>query len=134
MQVLLDTSVWVDFFKTHHRVSTALVEELLVQGRVVTCKPIFTEILSASLTLPVQKTIRDSFRALDFIDPDWNSDETWKKIVELAQFCRQHKCGMPGMTDRMILASALENKAQIWTLDRKLEKLARLKGVCFSES
>ncbi|MDO8461516.1 MAG: PIN domain-containing protein [Deltaproteobacteria bacterium] len=122
--VLVDTSVWLEFFKRKSSLDIAPLELLIEERRVATCLPIRAEILSGEIPAKPREALSQSFEAMLSVDPDWKSFFIWQKVVHLALECRRRKIGLPGIVDRMILVAAQESGAVLWTLDRKLKNLA----------
>lgn len=129
MIVLVDSSVWIEFFHRRPQLDSTQIEGLTEEHRVVTCQPITTEVLSGEMSTETRKTVSLAFSAMACVDPDWSSPETWRKIVELALDARKKGAGVPGIVDRMILLAARESGAVLWTDDKKLGKLASRIGV-----
>lgn len=123
--VLVDTSVWIEFFHRKSQIDHAKIEELMGERRVVTCRPILAEILSGQMSMEIRRTISLAFSSMTYVDPDWNLSENWHRIAELSLEARKMGLGVPGIVDRMILLSVRESGAMLWTLDKKLQKLAK---------
>ncbi|WP_353433104.1 PIN domain-containing protein [Polynucleobacter sp. MWH-UH23A] len=120
--VLVDTSVWV----SHFRKSNVVFESLLLNDRVL-CHPlVMMEIACGSPPSPrtkmlgylkklQQATVATTDETLDFIEVH--------KLYESG-------CGA---IDMSLLASALlSENAQIWTLDRNLDSLARKFDIAYN--
>lgn len=132
MKTIVDTSVWVEFFQKKQRPNSKLSKQLwlmLEQGQIATLYPIKAEILSGTLTPHHRKTFQEAFAALDHLDLAWEKSESWQQVAELAIKARRKKLGIPGLVDRMILASAISTHAALWTEDKKLLALAEALGV-----
>ncbi|OGQ05437.1 MAG: hypothetical protein A2W61_05765 [Deltaproteobacteria bacterium RIFCSPLOWO2_01_44_7] len=127
--VLLDTFVWIEFFKNRPSIPLEPLELLLEERKIAICHPIRAEILSGRMTPKTQNIIVRAMEAISFVDLDWNSQKTWDQIADLAQTAERHKIVIPSVVDRMILLSAKESGCQLWTLDKKLNKLATIVGV-----
>ena len=112
MNVLVDTSVWVDHFKQRNERLAALLEE----GRVV-CHPyVVTEV--ACGTPPNRRAIIAMLADLEST-PLATPDE----ILELIERHSLHGRGC-GFVDVSLLASALlSDQTLIWTLDKRLESV-----------
>ena len=132
MIVLVDTSVWVEFFRDRTRLAKdrldALVE-LIEDRRAATIHAVRVEVLSGAVSAPKERTIRAAFDALQRIDPDWSAESSWERLVEVASFARRHDLPIPGVVDRMILHASEQAQAVLWTLDEPLRRLARARGV-----
>lgn len=111
--ILVDTSVWVDYLRTGNDRLTALLEE----ARILMHPFVLGELACGSLKnraevirllegLPQAVSVRDH-EALYFID--------------------QHRlmgCGIGYIDVHLLAATALSDPARLWTLDRRLAKVA----------
>ena len=129
MTVLIDTSVWIEYFQKKPLIDPAHVDLLIEERRVATCLPFKAEVLSGEMSAPIRSVVLAAFEAMTFIDPDWNAHETWGGVTDLAAGARRKKWGIPGLVDRMILLAAKRSAAQLWTLDKKLKKFSDLAEV-----
>jgi predicted nucleic acid-binding protein len=135
--VLIDTSVWIEFFSKRSKISNetiASLKELISNGDAVIMEPIRAEILSGHILSQLRNEILSALDVLDMIDLDWNSRNTWDDIVALADIARSHQLPIPGIVDRMILIAALNANVQIASLDQTLMALARAMKVNTWES
>lgn len=122
MSVLVDTSVWVD----HLRAGNAHLVLLLEQGRVL-CHPFIvgelacgnlinrSEILGALQELPSAPTI-ELGEFLHFVDRNM-----------------LYGVGI-GPVDIHLLAAALLSDAALWTIDKRLKKVAENLGTAYREN
>ncbi len=124
MKVLVDSSVWIEFFQPQTTFSLHPLESLIQDRLVATCLPIKTEVLSGRMSAGMRNRIGHAFDAMDFVDLDWNSRETWNGLIEISRKAQKEKVSIPGIIDRMILACGLKARLPLWTLDRKLQQLA----------
>lgn len=131
MTVLVDTSVWIDFFAKPPRHHADFLETLLSQDLVATCQPIKAELLSgwfdAKSRLVVERTLND----LPALDLNLSLEIVWQKIIGIAHECQKKKMKIPGIVDRMIILAALEFQTTLWTHDKSLKKLAVFKNCNF---
>jgi predicted nucleic acid-binding protein len=129
MNVLVDTSIWIEFFHPRPTLSDDSFKSLsllLEDDRAVTIYPIRVELLSGRLETGKKKQIRQAVEVMSHIDPDWNERGVWIRIEEMAEIANRKSLSIPGIVDRMILASAETAGASLWTLDRPLANLASL--------
>ena len=132
MSLLVDTSVWIEFFRSRPALPTASLEifsDLLADDQVVTIHPIRSELLSGSLDGTKKQRIAEALGAISLIDPDWNSPGLWGRTVEMAGIARQKSLPIPGIVDRMVLIAAEKAGTGLWTLDRAMLKLASVLDV-----
>jgi predicted nucleic acid-binding protein len=119
--VLADTSVWV----AHFRSANPLLQGLLAMDRAL-CHPLIVlEIACGTPPTPRERTIGD-LRSLQ-----QGVVATTDEILALIEKERLHDSGC-GAVDMALLASALlTSGALIWTLDKRLDALARRFEVAF---
>jgi predicted nucleic acid-binding protein len=132
MNVLIDTSVWIEFFRPRPAIeeeSLSLLSHLLEDDRAATIHPIRAELLSGRLDAGKARQIGDAFEAMTPIDPEWNEPGVWNRIVEMAEIARKGALPIPGIVDRMILVAVEKKESVLWTLDQPLLKLAAVIGI-----
>lgn len=119
--VLVDTSVWV----AHFRKSNASFESLLVNDQIL-CHPlVLIELACGSPPAPRSKT-------LSYIKK--LQQATVATTSETLEFIEKHQLQESGCgaIDISLLASALlSENAQLWTLDKSLDKLAIQLGISY---
>ena len=112
--VILDTSVWIEFFKANDEIYSA-VKILLESRKIIGLEWIFAELLQGA------KNKRES----DFILDYWNNiskidaQGIWIEAGRYSNTNRLLSKGM-GLIDAAIMSAALRLDAKVWTLDRKL--------------
>lgn len=126
MIVLVDTSVWIEFFKRSPSMDITPLELLIEERRVATCLPIRAEVLSGQMDSKTKSTVERALDAMISVDPDWNAKAIWDEIAGLAVLARKKVKKLPGIIDRAILLAARESGCQIWSLDRRLMRLAEI--------
>jgi predicted nucleic acid-binding protein len=132
MSVLVDSSVWIEFFRSRTRLdSTALgaLARFIERDQAVTILPIEVEVLSGHPSPRVERTIREAFAALRHVDLDWNASTTWQHLSALGAHARASALPVPGVVDRMVVAAAQAAGAALWTLDVGMQRLARLERI-----
>lgn len=131
-RVLVDTSVWIEFFAPRSTLSKDFLSVLqanIADNNVVIVHPIRAELLSGHITKSHRQEMDHLFTALEFIDVDWSKRECWDEIAVLADVARKKGLAIPGIIDRMILLSTQKAGVTICTLDKALLKLAQAIGV-----
>jgi predicted nucleic acid-binding protein len=119
--VLIDTSVWIDHFRTGN---VALVT-LLSQDRVLTHPMVIGEIACGTPPAPRLRTL-DNLRQLTMIQ-DAGLRETMAFIERESIYGKG--CGL---IDLVLLASTLITPgAKLWTLDKRLAELAEGFGAAY---
>lgn len=110
--ILVDTSVWV----SHFRKTSSQLRSLLTEGKVLSHEFVMGELACGSFNnrreiLALLKTLPKAVAA---------------EHEEILQFIDNHKImnlGI-GLIDVHLLASSKLTKAPLWTLDKKLQKVA----------
>lgn len=119
--VLVDTSVWV----SHFRKSNTSFEALLLNDQIL-CHPLIQiELACGSPPSPRSKTLSyiNKLRQATIATP-----------YEILEFIEKHQLQESGCgaIDVSLLASTLlSENAQLWTLDKSLEKLAIRLGISY---
>jgi hypothetical protein len=114
MKIIVDTSIWIEFFKGNSVYFTHL-QELLENQNVLTIDCIFAELLQGA---------KDK-RERDIILAYWNNlpkVEINDLYIRAALFSSEHKLVSKGigLIDCVIIISCHLNEAKLWTLDKKL--------------
>ena len=115
--ILIDTSVWIEFFKQNPVYATDL-ETLLSKRMVVTIEPIFSELIYGARNDKERKRILSYWNLLPKIA------FTAGSLLSVADFANQHNYHNPGigLIDAVIVKAAVENHCKIWTLDGRIVK------------
>lgn len=113
--ILVDTSVWIEFFKQRNRYVQEM-EPLLSAKLVITIEPIFSELLYGIRQKEDKEMIMSFWNILPRIDFGANS------MLEASRFASEnhfYRLGI-GLMDAIIIKSAIDGKHAIWTLDRRI--------------
>lgn len=122
-QVLVDTSVWIEFFKGNPEFFAPMVE-LFEEAEVYSLELIFAELLQGVKTRRELELISDFYRQLRILDQPG-------LILESGDFSRREGLinkGI-GLVDAVIIHAAQKFELEIWTLDRKILKHLGYNGV-----
>lgn len=119
--VLVDTSVWIDFFAPRPGAAGAELRRMIASAEpVVLTGIIVTEILQG---LVRDVAVIEKFLApWDLVEP--TGFETYVKAAELYRQARSHALTLTTV-DALIATLAIENRAQLFTLDKDFDRLAR---------
>ena len=117
MSVLVDSSVWIDYFRAGHHATD--LEGLLDDNRIVTNDLILAELIPA-LQLRRQTRLINLLRELERnpLQPDWD------EIVRLQTTCLRLGINGVGIPDLLIAQHAMQNDLQLMARDRHFRKLA----------
>lgn len=119
--ILVDTSVWVAYFRASDRQLTAHLQTLLDEDKVALAIPVKIEILSGSPAGEWAR-LRRTLSALPLLVPvnsTWERMEGWvgKAVRKGERF---------GMADLLIAALAVEPEAELWSLDHDFVRMQKL--------
>lgn len=122
MNVLVDTSVWVN----HFRASNPDLVALLLSDRVLTHPMVVAELACGTPPAPRARTLAD----IGLLQP--SSQASLEEIKEFVEQEQLYGLGR-GLVDMALLASTLITPdACLWTFDKRLAKLAQRFGVDFT--
>lgn len=111
--VLVDTSVWVRFFRFAHTVEGLHLDGLLQAKAVRTCAPIQTEVLSGTRTQRERLRLRELFKAIPSLETPL---DLWERVEE-TRFTLARKGFQTSLIDLMIACTAGTHRVPLWTLD-----------------
>lgn len=127
--VLIDTSVWIDYF-THRNPSVERsVDHLIADGRIATAGIILAELNQGARTEREMKQIHECLKPVVWIKSD---DQHWVEAGELSFELRKVGKGV-NLTDCYIASLARRAKACIFSLDKHFTFIAALKGCSLFE-
>lgn len=113
--ILVDTSVWIDFFRnTDHSLSDRLIE-YLENGLAVGLSPVFGELLQGVRTEDEQRVVLEFWHNIPKVD------ET-NLFIEAGKLSFKHKVARRGvgLIGCYLLAAAKANNCEVWSLDKRL--------------
>lgn len=126
--IVVDTSVWIDFFRGCNVALCEHLTALLDADQVVIPAPVRVEILSGARKVELSR-LRRVMAALPSLMP---SESTWG-LIERWLDGAVSKGQRFGVGDLLVGAIATEAGAQIWSLDRDFSRMARLGWVRLHE-
>ena len=119
MNVLVDTSVWVDHFRRGNAALVALLQADLA----LTHPMVLLELACGTPPQPRQRTLGDIAQLQS------SQQSSQREVLELIEREKLYGQGC-GLVDMVLLASTLITPAaQLWTLDQRLAALATRFGV-----
>lgn len=119
LNVLVDTSSWIEFFNNFNSNSAGIIEKLLRNGRVVTGGIILTELLQGAKVKEEFDSILENMVALPMLK---TTTPTWIEAGRISFVLRRKGITIP-TTDLIIASLAVENKCHILTLDPHFKKI-----------
>lgn len=120
--VLVDTSIWIEYFNKPDSNAGKSLENLLKEGRVFLTGIILTELLQGAKIEKEFESILESMLALPFLETTLN---TWIQAGRISFALRKKDITIP-TTDLIIASLSLENNCKIFTLDLHFNKIPRI--------
>lgn len=117
--VLIDTSVWIEFFKGNTPFYEQ-VSDLLDKNDALAISPVFGELLQGTKNSRERTIIRDFWENL----PKISEDELFINAGIDSSTHHWVDKGI-GLIDSVILIASRESAAFIWSLDKKLNRILR---------
>ncbi|SNB44940.1 PIN domain-containing protein [Geobacter sp. DSM 9736] len=115
-KVLIDTSVWIDFFRKQQPVHGAVVD-LLDSDSVCCIGLILGELMQGAKSERELSVIRDFVHVFQFLP---ESPSLWEKAGQMAYTLRRKGITV-GLADCYIAVAAIEAGAQLFSLDGHFE-------------
>jgi predicted nucleic acid-binding protein len=119
--ILVDSSVWIEFFRGRNKNVGYELQHLLDSDEVILAAPIRIEILSGCS----KKTLSRLRKLLSALPLYYPSESTWKRIegwIETAVTAGQKF----GMGDLLIASIAVDQDSLLWSLDSDFERMETL--------
>jgi predicted nucleic acid-binding protein len=117
MSVLIDTSVWIDFFRNQEMANT--LEQLIEENRVVTNELILAEMVP-QLCVHSQSELISLLHEIECqpIKIDWD------EIVQMQVACIQSGTNGVGLPDLIIAQNAIQGNLKLLTKDKHFWMIA----------
>lgn len=111
MEVLVDTSIWVDYFRSGE--NSGKLDYLIDNNLLVINDLILTELLPLLI-------IRNEKAVVRLLKTIKNNpiNEDWEEIVDYQVLCMKSGSSGIGIPDLLIAQNAIQNKTPIYTLDK----------------
>ncbi len=122
--VLVDTSVWIDFFRSGRGRSGDILDDLLAEDRVLLCGVVEMEIFQG-LREKELREVRSVFQLIPYLD---TTREDFIKAGRLWNKLRRMGMTIPP-TDCLIARLCMAGNLSLLTLDNHFEKFKELKRV-----
>lgn len=123
-RVLVDSSVWIEFFRKNEPYHS-LVSQLMDDEQVVCCGVILAELMQGAKSDKELAVLEDFLQVFSFIP---ESPELWAAAGKLSYQLRR-KGVTVGLSDCFIAVAAASAKAQVATLDCHFEALCQPVGI-----
>ena len=120
-KVLIDTSVWIDYFKSANNYIAELVDDILTNAEVYVPKSVIAELIQGAKSEKEISVIEEFVNAFHLID---QSEDTWSKAGKLS-YTMKRKGITANLMDCYLAIIAQENNCKILTLDRHFKDIKK---------
>ncbi|MBM9547795.1 PIN domain-containing protein [Leptospira sp. 201903074] len=120
-QVLLDSSVWIEYFRNSNSKVSSEVDKLIDIGNIFTNQLILTEIIPYLKAKKQNQLIQimESIETFEmFID--------WKQIIEFQITNLKNGINKIGIPDLLILQNTIQNQCTLFTLDKHFKLMSKV--------
>ena len=123
--VLVDTSVWIAFFREKSSTAAKSLDTLLEEGEVCICGLIEAELIPG-LRQNDRERVRSLLAGVSRIEipPD-----IWSNIIKIQENALAQGLGPFSIPDLLLASLAIRNNFPVFSLDRHFEDLSRLTGL-----
>ena len=111
--VVVDTTVWIDFFRGRNELVRRHLRQLVRAQRAVLAGIVMAEVLQGIRSPSEQRQVEDHFTALRYVEV---TQATWRSAAELAQALRGKGKTLP-LSDLLIAALAAEHDCAVFSTD-----------------
>ena len=122
MQVLVDTSVWIDYFRGSG--DSKNLDLLIDENLIVTNEIVLTELLPY-LKIKKQTKVIALLHEINKIQLDIN----WKEIIEFQVKCLENGANGIGIPDLIIAQNAKQNGSRIYSSDKHFRLLNKVLSI-----
>jgi len=122
-RIIVDTTIWIEFFRNRESDESNHLKDLLRQRRVVMVGIVLSEIVQAVKDPKEAKLVLASFAKLPYSEM---TRDRWQQAGEISAFLRKKGTTIP-LSDLIIAACALAEGCEIYTLDPHFKRIPGLK-------
>lgn len=120
--VLVDTSVWIEFFKPESPIGKKL-ESLLVKNSVRVCGIILFELLQGVKSEAEKTKILEALSTIEYFEM---TKSLWQKSADISASLKRQGLNLP-LSDIFIASIAVEHNLSVFTLDKHFEQIPAVK-------
>ena len=121
-EILIDTSVWIDYFRKPDGETGEKVLNHLKKASLSTCGVIVFEVLQGSADAGEFTFLEENLKGLHFLEAN---EETFFEAGKVSYDLRKHGVTLP-LSDILIATLARSNHQTIWTKDQHFKKIKGL--------
>ncbi|WP_367899151.1 PIN domain-containing protein [Leptospira sp. WS58.C1] len=119
-RILLDSSVWIEYFRNSNSSISAEVDELIDRENIYTNDLILAELIPF-LKLRKQSKIITSLEAIERFPLEID----WEQIIEYQISNLRNGINKVGIPDLIIAQNVIQNKAMLFTLDKHFKLMSK---------
>jgi hypothetical protein len=120
-RVLIDTSVWISYFKDRDSRLSDKVDEILTSAHVYIPKVVIAELMQGAKSEKEIAVIEDFFEAFTVID---HTESTWEQAGRLS-FSMKRKGITIHLIDCYLAITAQENNCKLFSLDEHFKSIKK---------
>ncbi len=120
-QVLIDSSVWIEYFRDSNSKVSSEVDKLIDIGNIFTNELILTEIIPY-LKVKKQTQLIHILESLEC----FNMSIDWKQIIEFQVINLKNGINKIGIPDLLILQNSIQNQCSLFTLDKHIKSMSKV--------
>ena len=124
-RVLIDTSVWIDYFQDTKSAGSELMDDILSHGDVYVPKVVIAELIQGARSEKEISVIKGFAKAFTIVE---EGKETWYKAGKLSYDLKK-KGKTINLTDCYIAVIAREHNCSILTLDKHFKEIQKHDGL-----
>jgi len=113
-KILVDTSIWIDFFRVGEGAIFDFLEKVIEEGRIVTCGVVLAELLRGTKSKKEGRLIEELFSAVPSIDL---TREDWEKAGWLLAEAQTKGVTVP-LTDGLLVQACRRHQLDILSHDK----------------
>ncbi len=121
--VIVDTSIWVEAFRSKDSSERREVDRLLATGQVALVGPVLAEVLQGARDQSEFESLQDVFSALPYVE---DGREVWARVGHLSYELRRHGSAL-GLIDLLVGALALQSGHSVYTSDTHFQRIPGLR-------
>jgi predicted nucleic acid-binding protein len=121
-RILVDTTVWIEFFRARSKIGDHL-EMLLLENAVSTCGVVMFEVLQGIKSEGEKNKILGVLASLPYVEM---TKKLWHRAADLSIRLKKNGVNLP-LSDILIAAIAAENDLSVYTLDNHFKQIPNLK-------
>jgi predicted nucleic acid-binding protein len=122
-RVIVDTTIWIEFFRSPDSTVANHLKDLLRQRRVVMAGMVMAEILQGVKAPKEANLVLTSFTKLPYSEM---TKDRWQQAGEISASLRRKGTTIP-LSDLIIAACALAEGCEVYTLDPHFKRIPGVK-------